>query len=413
MGRLYERTVRKLIKERSAVRHADGNGLYLMTPQRGDPYWMLRYTSSDTKQRREYTIGQVSDWSLADARDEAARLRLAIKRNGLDPVRERRHAHQSPLKTLDDLYADYYKIRKKEIASHQKERNLYAREISWRIGNVALKKIRPVAISEILRDIANGYNEHPPRPTISNDVMRLLKRIFNHGIKLDVLQFNPASAFTPRDAGGKEAPANQPMSESEIKEFFTVLGSIPARFSRENYLACALLIGTCTRKMELLAAPWHEFDLDNKIWHLPAERTKKRRAIDIPLSEPVLVWLQELKMRGCGSEWVFPARRITKTARTPHVCSNTLNAALSKHFKEELFSFDKKRVHDLRGTARTMLGKLGFSDDLAKRCLNQQVGSRVDQIYNRHTYFEERRVAHDALCEWLAPIVNRDTPIVK
>src|SRR5690606_8755324 len=140
---------------------------------------------------------------------------------------------------------------------------------------------------------------------------------FHHGIKLIDMQFNPSSDFTPRDAGGEEAPANQPMSESEIKKFFEVLGSIPARFSRENYLACALLIGTCTRKMELLAAPWHEFDLESQIWHLPAERTKKRRAIDIPLSEPVLDWLQELKMRGCGSEWVFPARRATSTARTP------------------------------------------------------------------------------------------------
>lgn len=230
MGRLYERTVRKLIKDRPAVRHADGDGLYLMTPQRGDPYWMLRYTSSVTKQRREYTIGKVSDWSLADARDEAARLRLAIKRDGLDPVQERRQTHQNPFNTLDDLYADYHEMRKREIASHQKERSLYDREISWRIGKVELNKIRPVAISEILRDIAHGYNQHPPRPTISNDVMRLLKRIFDHGIKLDVLQFNPASAFTPRDAGGEEAPANQPMSESEIKEFFEVLGDLHPTF---------------------------------------------------------------------------------------------------------------------------------------------------------------------------------------
>ena len=39
---------------------------------------------------------------------------------------------------------------------------------------------------------------------------------------------------------------------------FTKLRAIPAQFSRENYLACALLIATCTRKMELLAAPWSE-----------------------------------------------------------------------------------------------------------------------------------------------------------
>lgn len=59
------------------------------------------------------------------------------------------------------------------------------------------------------------------------------------------------------------------MTETEVVEFFTKLRAIPAQFSRENYLACALLIATCTRKMELLAAPWHEFDLPNRVWHLP------------------------------------------------------------------------------------------------------------------------------------------------
>lgn len=63
MGKLYDKTVKKLIKEKSAVRHADGNGLYLMTPARGETYWMLRYTTPTTKLRREYTIGQVSDCS--------------------------------------------------------------------------------------------------------------------------------------------------------------------------------------------------------------------------------------------------------------------------------------------------------------------------------------------------------------
>ncbi|PWW05375.1 tyrosine-type recombinase/integrase [Mangrovibacter plantisponsor] len=406
MGKLHDKTVKKLIKEKPSVRHADGDGLYLMTPKRGDAYWMLRYTTAATKLRREYTIGKVVDWSLADARDEAAKLRLAIKREGADPVQERQKVNGNPFKTLNDLYADYYQLRQREIATHEKERSLYEREIAWRIGKVELEKIRPLDVSEILRDIANGYGDKPPRPTISNDVMRMLKRIFDHGMKLDVTQFNPASPFRPRDADGEEQAANYPMTESEVIEFFTKLRAIPAQFSRENYLACALLIATCTRKMELLAAPWHEFDLTNRLWHLPKERTKKRRAIDIPLSEPALSWLEELKIRSCGSDWVFPARRISRQARTPHVCENTLNHALKKLFEQGFFSFDKRRVHDLRGTARTMLGKMGVDDSLAKRCLNQQAGNRVDEIYNRHAYFEERKEAHTKLGEWLAPFVN-------
>ncbi|MEI8632069.1 hypothetical protein P4S72_08090 [Vibrio sp. PP-XX7] len=95
----------------------------------------------------------------------------------------------------------------------KKKKSLYEREVARRIGKVELDKIRPLDISEILRDIANGYGDKPPRPTISNDVMRMLKRIFDHGIKLDVTQFNPASPFRPKDAGGEEQAANDPMTE--------------------------------------------------------------------------------------------------------------------------------------------------------------------------------------------------------
>lgn len=96
MGALHDKTVKKLVKEKPSVRHADGDGLYLMTPKRGDAYWMLRYTTQTTKIRREYTIGKVLDWSLADARDEAAKLRIAIKRNGADPVQDRLKINRNP-----------------------------------------------------------------------------------------------------------------------------------------------------------------------------------------------------------------------------------------------------------------------------------------------------------------------------
>lgn len=45
MGNLHDKTVKKLIKEKSFVRHSDGDGLYVMTPKRGDAYRMLRYTT--------------------------------------------------------------------------------------------------------------------------------------------------------------------------------------------------------------------------------------------------------------------------------------------------------------------------------------------------------------------------------
>ncbi|TMP76735.1 hypothetical protein CWB73_21410, partial [Pseudoalteromonas phenolica] len=75
MGKLTVRSVLSFIKEASEqiqtkksgkLRLADGNGLYIVVPKKGEPYWMMRYTIAG--KRSEMTIGKHSLLSLADAR---------------------------------------------------------------------------------------------------------------------------------------------------------------------------------------------------------------------------------------------------------------------------------------------------------------------------------------------------------
>jgi hypothetical protein len=63
--------------------------------------------------------------------------------------------------------------------------------------------------------------------------------------------------------------------------------------------------------------------------------TKTGAAIDIPLAEPVIEWLRELKVFSCGDEHLFPARRrihkkngMPRRNRFDHVSPDTLNVAL-------------------------------------------------------------------------------------
>jgi len=62
------------------------------------------------------------------------------------------------------------------------------------------------------------------------------------------------------------------------------------------------------RKSELTEATWAEFDLKMAVWSLPNERSKSGVGIDISLPPIVIEWLNELKVRACGSDYVFPNR---------------------------------------------------------------------------------------------------------
>jgi integrase len=64
------------------------------------------------------------------------------------------------------------------------------------------------------------------------------------------------------------------LTEEELKQFFTIAKKNSDIFSRDNYLACQLLVCLGVRKSELCEAKWEEFKLDDALWYLPKERSK-------------------------------------------------------------------------------------------------------------------------------------------
>ncbi|TOJ56715.1 integrase, partial [Vibrio parahaemolyticus] len=324
MGKLKVNQVKSLVSNNKVGRHSDGDGLYLMIPKSGQAYWMLRYTIMG--KRREMTIDKVAHLSLADARYKAMELKKKVS-NEEDPLVERKQHQAITIKLVEQLYEDWYT----DLATRLKHPNIpkrvYERDIAPIIGRKKIKSVTPLDIRTIIRNVANSG-----RPTVANDTLMYCKQLFNHGIKLGLNDNNPASAFSVNDAGGVEGSRDRKLTLDEIKKTFDVFQQNLPSFGRENYLACALLLSLGVRKTELTEAKWSEFDLKNAQWHLPSERVKKGDGITIPLTEQVLAWLEELHMRACGSEYLFPARRASKL---PHMGKDTLNRAISKLFGRE------------------------------------------------------------------------------
>jgi integrase len=73
------------------------------------------------------------------------------------------------------------------------------------------------------------------------------------------------------------------------------LQKIPVNFTRENYLSFTLLVCLGVCKSELCEAKWDKFDLEKVEWELPKERSKANVGLSIPLAQPGIQWLEELK----------------------------------------------------------------------------------------------------------------------
>jgi len=394
--KLNDKQIKSLLRKKESGYHAAGNGLYFRVSKEGTGFWIVRYTVN--KKRREISIGRYPDLTLANATVDAAKIKIEV-RQGIDPQAEKKRPDSVKIKTVDELAADWIKDCEKRLKHPNIPRRVYEKNLSPVFGELGLDRISPVDIRAAIEKIASSN-----RPTISNDALMYCKQIFRHGIRLNLIATNPAEAFTVQHAGGVEQSRNRYLTMKELTKVFTIFQKYNDQFTRENYLAVALLLVLGVRKGELVAATWDEFNIDKALWDIPEERSKTGVAISIPLPPVAIEWLQELYIRACGSEYVFPKRR--KSKRQGHMSHDTINAAIQKLFREDKFkTVDHFTVHDLRRTCRSLMSEVGVSGHVAERCLNHKLKG-VEGIYDRYDYLDERREALQKIADQLTPIIN-------
>lgn len=354
------------------------------------PFWRLRYRFAG--RQCKMLLGHVDVMSLKQALDET-KLMMADITRGIDvaSVRQERkreaqakHAAAQNRLTVTALTNDFLT---RHVEGKRKDakavRQRFENHIIPAIGKMSPGEVKPSHVDEILHGIVNRGS-----PAMANSILDWLKRLFNYAVKLHIVESNPAVAFTRADAGGQIPPREFYLTREKLAE---VLVAIPLcrGFSRSCELAFYLLLLFGARKMELLKAPWSEFDLDAQTWTLPA-RTKTENGITIPLPTLAVTWLKEAKYLGCGSDYVFPA--ISRQSK-PHMAQNTLNRAI-KTLRQHVEGIEELNVHALRHTARTHLAELGVKQEVAEMCLNHSLKSQgMVATYNHYQFFEERKEA--------------------
>jgi integrase len=398
MGKLTDLDIRNWIKAGDRFeQRADGEGLYLRyRKEDAVPRWLFRYRLAG--KARILNMGSYRDLSLADARKTAKEMRARVAL-GYDPQGEKKErksaviakiAADKAIITMAALADEYFAA---QILGRWKHPNIVRsrieNDIKPNIGRLAIGDVKPQHIDAMLQTIVKRG-----APTMANDVLRWVKRMFDYAIKRQMVTFNPAAAFDPSDAGGKEQSRDRWLTKPELVKLFEAMRAAKG-WNIENSLTVKLLLLLAVRREEMIAAPVAEFDLDAAIWHLPAERTKTGKAIDIPLPHQAVTILRELVRLGSGSAWLLPARKMQERM-IPHIDLNTVGAALAKTIRPMMGKSETFTVHDFRRTARTHLAALGVAPHVGERCLNHAVKG-VEGIYMRHDFFEERK---EALQKW-------------
>lgn len=170
------------------------------------------------------------------------------------------------------------------------------------------------------------------------------------------------------------------LKADEIPDFLHALDTYTG--SRLVQIATKLLIITGVRTIELRAALWSEFDLDNAIWEIPAERMKMRRSHLVPLSTQALDLLNEVKIMTGNYHYVFPGRNDPNKPMS--------EASINQVIKR--IGYDGKVTgHAFRHTLSTILHERSYESAWIETQLAHVDKNVIRGMYNHAQYLDIRR----------------------
>ena len=393
---LTDTKIKSLKPKDKVYKVADRDGLYVSVSTAGTI--TFRYDYRINGRRETLTIGKygADGINLAEARE---RLMIARKQvsEGISPATEKR-AERNKIRNADRfcVFAEKY-LADVQLADSTKALRVatYERDIKDTFGNRLMTEIT----TDEIRSHCEKIKERGA-PSTAIFVRDLIANVYRYAIQRGHKFANPADEIANSSIATFKK-RERVLTPREIKLFFNTLEETQSDFALKKAVKFILL--TMVRKGELVNATWDEVDFKNKVWTIPAERMKAKRAHNVYLSEQAIDLIVAFQIYSEGSPYLLPGR----INRRQPIANSSLNRVIANCIK--FINKDEKRiddftVHDLRRTGSTLLHEMGFNSDWIEKSLaHEQQGVRA--VYNKAEYAEQRKEMMqrwaDQVDEWI------------
>lgn len=377
--------------------YVDERGLYLRVTDSGAASWVFRYRVDATRKVWEMGIGSpVGGVSLHEARERAAELRkqLRLYREGVvaqHPLAARQAAKQArkieAAKTLT-----FRQCAEAYIAAHQAGwRNAtHAKQWPETLAAYAYPVFGTLPVSEV--DVGLVMRALEPiwtvKPETASRVRGRIEAVLDWATAREYRKGeNPArwrghlENLLPKRSKVQAVKHHAALPYGEVPEFLVAL--------RAEYGAAArvleFVVLTAVRAGEALGATWAEINLAERVWVIPAERTKAGREHRVPLSEAALAVLGPQ-----GQGLVFTTDRGGRLHR------DAMRVLLGRMGVEVT-------VHGMRSAfADWAAERTSYPFEVREMALAHAVGSQVVRAYQRTDLFDRRRRLMDDWARWCA-----------
>jgi integrase len=381
------------LKPRSAGRydHLDSEvkGLAVRVNTDGSKSFVLiaRFGGSRNSTRRK--IGDYPDVSLEEAREIARDWRKLIRQRK-DPKVEEERAKAHSFQTVAEQYIEHIK-RLKQRRAFEAER-IINKELLPRLGG---KDITEVTRQDVTLIIQAAVSREAP--AMAHSILAVAKRLFNWAINgPGIIDHAPTDRIKPAILIGKRSERHRVLTDAELKELWQAATKLKYPVGP----IVKLLVLTGLRRSEVAETSWSEFDLEKKLWTIPAERMKNKAAHVVPLVPVMVNILNKVPRFKRGDHlfsYSFGAGPVTNYSRMKQQLDDALWGEVGKFV-----------LHDIRRTVRTHLSSLPIEDIVRELVIAHSKGG-MHRIYDQYGYLDEKREALELWAGKLRGIVQGES----
>ena len=362
------------IRNAGPGRHADGNGLYLHVDDSGAKRWVLRIVIH--RKRCELGLGGLSLVTLAEAREEAVRLRK-IARKGGDPLEERRQERQV-VPVFEAAAREVHDTHSQTMRNVKCAAQWLGRLETYAFPIVGTQPVNKIESKDVLAVLSPIWIE---KPETARRVKQLMARVFDYakakGWRSGDNPVHGIARVLPRHNGQQEHFAALPYSQ--IPEFIAALCG--ANVSQSIKLGFEFLILTASRTGEVILAKWPEINMATKTWTIPAERMKMKKEHRVPLSARCMEILASAQRSAAAADYIFPGRATNRP-----LSNMSFLMALRRMNRADI------TAHGFRSSFRNWAEeKTTTQRSVVEAALAHQVENPVEAAYLRTDLFAKRR----------------------
>jgi integrase len=349
---------------------------------------VFRYRDRASGKLRDKGLGPYPDISLSDARKLAGEQRRLLL-DGHDPIDKRREAvtaarlARGRAKTFGYCCASY-------IAAHEAGWRNPKHASQWRNTlDTYAADLMPLPVQAI--DTALVVNALEPIWTSKTEtatrVRGRIEMVLDWATARELRKGeNPArwkghlDKLLPAVAKVKTVTPRPALPYTEVGKFMAELEQVDSLAS----LALRLQILTATRPGEAVAARWPEFDLEAKVWTVPAERMKAGKKHRVPLPPELVRMLKAIPSNGKGL--LFPGNITSRSKGDgPQPITTAATLKLLKSLRPGYSD------HGFRSTFRDWAAdQTVYANEVVEAALAHTIKDKSEAAYKRTDMLERR-----------------------